>query len=408
MPTHRIYYDDAYAKDFTARVLSCEALPPDLRSGRTAQAWAVVLDRTALYPASGGQPHDLGKLGESLVLAVRDDGDDIVHILDRPLDFAAVNGCVDWNRRFDHMQQHTGQHLLSAMFQERFALPTVSFHLGEDLCSIDLRGPEPSDDILQGAERAANQIIFEDRAIAVRYATREQLADLGVRKHIEREGILRVIEIAGADLQPCGGTHVRSTGQIGLVLVRRRAKVRQDWRIEFVCGGRAARVARSDFRRLREVAQHLSCAPEEAVAAARRLLAERDAHFAGLQAALQRLAVAEAAVVVQALPPDSSTASNHRLVDHVLPGASAEYLGLFAAALAKHEKVIALLVDGESGDLVFAQHPAANQDMAVLLKRVLSEVGGKGGGAKDFARGKLSTSAAAPQAISLARTLFTS
>jgi len=405
MATHRIYYDNAYEREFSARILSCEAIPPDVSAGRVHQAWAVVLDRTALYPASGGQPHDLGKLGDSNVLEVRDEGEDIVHIVDRELPGGSVAGCVDWNRRFDHMQQHTGQHLLSAMFQERFGLPTVSFHLGEDFCTIDLRGPEPSDEILEGTERAANRIIFEDRPIVVRYATREQLAEMGVRKQVEREGILRVIEIAGADLQPCGGTHVASTGQIGLVLVRKRSKVRQDWRIEFVCGGRAERFARGDFRQLREVAQTLNCAPEEAVAAAKRMVAERDAHFASLRAALQQLATAEAALAVQALPAEAAV-GGVRVVDRILDGAAAEYLGLFATALAKHEKVIALVAGPQSGDVVFAQHPAAGRDMAALLKQVLGEVGGKGGGARDFARGKLADAAALRRALELARAML--
>src|SRR5271170_6207192 len=264
MATHRIYYDDAYARDFTAKVLSCDAVPPDLQAGRTQTAWAVVLDRTALYPASGGQPHDFGKLGDAAVLEVRDEGDEVVHIVDRELaEGVAVSGCVDWRRRFDHMQQHTGQHLLSAVVQERVGLPTVSFHLGEEICTIDLRGPEPSDAALEGIERAANKIIFENRDLHVHYATPEQLAERGVRKRVEREGMLRVIEIVGADYQPCGGTHVRSTGQIGLVLVRRRSKVRQDWRVEFVSGRRAERVARAEFRELRDAAQALQCAPQE-------------------------------------------------------------------------------------------------------------------------------------------------
>src|SRR4029077_21125547 len=192
---------------------------------------------TALYPTSGGQPHDLGKLDEAIVLDVRDDGEDVVHVVDRELPLGSVSGCVDWTRRFDHMQQHTGQHLLSAMFQERYGRPTVSFHLGADLCTIDLRGPEPTEEILEGAERAANQVIAEDRPIAVRYGTAEEFAEMGVRKEVKREGILRAIEIAGSDLQPCGGTHVKSTAQIGIVQVRRCTKMRQDWRGRFFVGG---------------------------------------------------------------------------------------------------------------------------------------------------------------------------
>ena len=169
MATHRIYYDDSFARDFEAKVLTCE---PYVHG--TTPAWEVVLDETALYPTSGGQPCDHGKLGDANVLDVRDEGDEVVHIVDRELKPGPVHGCVDWPRRFDHMQQHTGQHLLSAMFQERFGRPTVSFHLGAELSSIDLRGAEPTLEILEGAERAANRVIFEDRPINVRYGTQDR------------------------------------------------------------------------------------------------------------------------------------------------------------------------------------------------------------------------------------------
>src|ERR1700751_2776718 len=162
MKTQRIYYDDAYVKEFDARVMHCEILPPDLSAGITGQVWGLMLDRTAFYPTSGGQPNDLGKIGDANVLDVRDQGDEILHIVDRKPSDPDVDGCVNWPRRFDHMQQHTGQHLLSAMFQERFGLPTVSFHLGAEISTIDLRGPSPSEEVLEGAERAANIVIFED------------------------------------------------------------------------------------------------------------------------------------------------------------------------------------------------------------------------------------------------------
>jgi len=408
MATHRIYYDDAYERDFTAKVLTCEAVPPNVQAGITRKAWAVVLDRTALYPTSGGQPHDGGKLGDATVLDVRDEGEEIVHIVDRELPEGAVLGCVDWPRRFDHMQQHTGQHLLSAEFQERVALPTVSFHLGEEFCTIDLRGAEPSEEILQGVERAANKVIFEDRPVQVRYGTAEQLAKQGVRKQVEREGILRAIEIEGADLQPCGGTHVRSTGQIGLLLVRRLSKVRQDWRVEFVCGGRAEYAARMDFRRLRDTAQALQCAPHEVHAAAERLVAERDAHFAALRVSLQQLAEAEAALALHS----GATVANDglRVVERVFDAVHPDFPGLFAAAITKRERVVALVAARDTGQVFFAQHPDghgdaafASRDMNALLKRVLAEVGGKGGGTKDFARGKLADAAATNKALELAR-----
>jgi alanyl-tRNA synthetase len=399
MKTHRIYYDDAYEKEFDARVMHCEVLPPDVNSGITGQVWGLVLDRTAFYPTSGGQPNDLGKIGDANVLDVRDDGDEIIHLVDRRPSSPDVLGCINWPRRFDHMQQHSGQHLLSAMFQERFGRPTVSFHLGADFCTIDLRGPEPSEEILEGAERASNKIIYEDRPLAVRYGTAEDLAELGVRKEVDRAGILRAIEIEGADLQPCGGTHVKSTGQIGTLLVRRCTKMRQDWRVEFVCGGRAERVARQDFLRLRAAAEKLSCAPEELVAVAGRVLFERDAHFKRTRALLERLAEIDVAQGVRdAVLGSDGTRLIHRVFENVEP----EFLGFFATHVAKTERAIALLAEQGTGHILFAQHPGAGKDMNAILKEVLAKVGGKGGGTRDFARGRLDDATQAERALALA------
>jgi alanyl-tRNA synthetase len=397
--TRRLYYDNAYEKEFEARVVYCEVLPPNLSAGITGKVWGLMLDRTAFYPSSGGQPNDLGKIGDANVLDVRDEGDEILHLVDRKPSDPDVMGCVNWPRRFDHMQQHTGQHLLSAMFQERFGLPTVSFHLGAELCTIDLRGPEPTEKILEGAERAANHVVFEDRPVSVRYGTADQLSRLGVRKEVERAGILRAIEIEAADLQPCGGTHVKGTAEIGLILVRRCTKVRQDWRVEFVCGGRAERLARHDFQLLRQAAEELSCAPEDIVAAARRALAERDAHFKSLRAVQERLAEAEATLALQAAVPD---ANGLRVVSRVFEGVPAEYLGFFAAAFTKSEKTIALLGAADGGHLLFAQHASAGKDMNAALKEILEKMGGKGGGTRDFARGKLSDIGKARQALDTA------
>jgi len=222
MATKRIYYDDAFVRQFEAEVLACEE-----QTGNSGKRWRVLLDRTALYPASGGQPDDRGKIGGADVVEVVDEGEEIAHFVDAQVILGPIKAEVDWKRRFDHMQQHTGQHLLSAVLQTKFGLETVSFHLGEDVCTIDLRGREPAEETLAGAERAANEIIFEDRPVKILYATREELQGLGVRKEVEREGILRVIEIEGADWQPCGGTHVARTGQIGLVQLRRSTKIRR-------------------------------------------------------------------------------------------------------------------------------------------------------------------------------------
>jgi alanyl-tRNA synthetase len=396
MATRRLYYDDSYQREFNAQVLSCE---PALHG--TTAAWVVVLDNTALYPTSGGQPNDLGKLGDAIVLDVRDEGEDIVHVVDREVPIGPLPGCVDWVRRFDHMQQHTGQHLLSAMFHERYGRPTVSFHLGSEICTIDLRGPEPTDDILEGAERVANQVISEDRPIKVRYGSAEQFADLGVRKEVQRSGILRAIEIEGADLQPCGGTHVKSTAQIGVILVRRCAKMRRDWRIEFVCGRRAARVAQHDFRLLHRTAEELGCVPDDVPAAVQRAISERDLHFKNARALLQQVVEADA---IAALQSAEMNVNGVRVVAQVSgEETQQEYLNSFATQLAKTEKTVALLGRSVCGHLIFAQHPSGGKDMNALLKQVLAQFPGKGGGTRDFARGRLADAAQVDKSIAFAR-----
>jgi alanyl-tRNA synthetase len=400
MKTRRIYYDDAYVKEFEARVMHCEILPPDVNAGITGQVWGLVLDSTAFYPTSGGQPNDLGKIGDANVLDVRDQGDEILHIVDRKPSDPDVLGCINWPRRFDHMQQHSGQHLLSAMFQERYGRPTVSFHLGADFCTIDLRGPEPTGEILEGAERAANKIIFEDRPLIVRYGTAEDLEEMGVRKQVERKGILRAIEIEGADLQPCGGTHVKSTGQIGTLLVRRCTKMRQDWRVEFVCGERAERVARQDFQRLRAASEKLGCAPEELVASVERAISEKDANFKRTRALLERLSKLEAAEAVRETSPNPD---GSRIVLRVFEDVEPDFLGFFATEAAKTEKSIVLVAGQGTGHILFAQHPGAGGDMNVLLKQVTAKFAGKGGGTRDFARGRLEDPHQTQEALEQAR-----
>jgi alanyl-tRNA synthetase len=398
MTTYRLYYDDSFLQNFAARVLSCLPVKPFSDASGTRHAWEVLLDRTAFYPSSGGQPNDLGKLGEAHVLDVREEGDDIAHIVDQELQTGPVDGCVDWPRRFDHMQQHSGQHLLSAMFQERYGLPTISFHLGVELCTIDLRGPEPSADALHGAQRAANAVIFQDRSIHVRYGTADQLARQGVRKEVDRQGILRAIEIEAVDLQPCGGTHVKSTGQIGLVLIRRCTKVRHDWRVEFVCGRRAENNATGDFQILREISDRLSCSPEEARSAIEKALGEREVSFKSLRLTLQQLAESRSKLMIA----DALAANGIRCVSAVLREENSELLPPLATELAKNEKTIALLIHESTGQLVFAQSPDSGKDLDAVLKRVLTSIPGKGGGTRDFVRARLAEPSQCSAALMLA------
>ncbi len=257
--TKRLYYDSSEIHEFDSVVE--DVIPPSSQQSRP----AVILRETAFYPTSGGQVHDTGWLtldsGDRLRVSEVADAEDgrVVHYLEAPprlpVAGAAVHGSIDAERRRDHMQQHTGQHVLSAAFVELYQMPTVSFHMGEDYCSIDLATPSVSSAQIAGAEKRANQIVFENRPVRIRYVSRAEAEKLGLRKlpPAERDE-LRLIEVADFDLSACGGTHVGSSGQIGSILLRKTEKVRQGTRVEFVCGNRAVRMARRDYCALSEAA----------------------------------------------------------------------------------------------------------------------------------------------------------
>jgi alanyl-tRNA synthetase len=410
MPTQRIYYDDSFAREFSAEVLSCEPVAA-AETGRAVTEsakpgcahkptlWRVVLNRTAFYPTSGGQPYDTGKLGAASVMDVLDEGDVVMHLVDAAVETGPVTGVVDWVRRFDHMQQHSGQHVLSAVFHAQFALPTVSFHLGANLCTIDLRGREPTADILERAASAANELVYADRAVNVKYGTAEELAAAGVRKTVDREGALRAIVIESVELQPCGGTHVRRTGQIGMIVLRGVSRIRQDWRLEFVCGRRAERLAREDFAMLRGIAQRLNCSVAETVAAAERVVAERDVYFKSARTSAEKLAAVDAQAALQTSEIESD---GIRVFARVFQGASPEYVQSFARELTKAAKTVALVARCECGHVFFMQHASAGQDMNALLAETFRQVGGKGGGSRDSARGRLADPGRAAEALQYA------
>jgi alanyl-tRNA synthetase len=264
--TERLYYQNSFLYDFTAAVQATR----ELADGRR----ALILDRTAFYATSGGQPFDTGwidfisaddeapialpKLRVSEVIEDESNGT-ILHIVEN-LDATLpsplrVRGFIDVERRQDHMQQHSGQHVLSAAFLKLFDAPTVSFHLGDESCTIDLETASLSAVQLEQAERHANQIVWDDRQVLMHEATAEQARKIGVRKIPDAtHETLRLIEVRGVDLGACGGTHVKTTGQIGNIQLRKVEKVKNGIRVEFVCGARALRIARKDFHVLTETA----------------------------------------------------------------------------------------------------------------------------------------------------------
>ncbi len=408
--TDRLYYHDSFLREFDATVISCTPEGP---------RWKVILDKTAFYPTSGGQPHDLGTLGDALVVEVIDapsapggsgvanpgDPHHVVHYTTAEVPAGRIHGQIDWPRRLDHMQQHTAQHLLSAAFIELFGFQTVSFHLGKEISTIDLAAPSVVPHQIEAAERRTNEIIFENRPVEIRFGTAQELAQSGIRKKVEREGILRAIEIDGFDRQPCGGTHLASTGQAGLILLRKLERSRDHWRIEFVAGYRALAAARADFATLTQAATLLSCALSDVPAGITKNIEDRRGNNSAIKRLEERLADLEARALSQQHP---ETSGGLRLIVATPPDATPAYLALLGAKLVAEKNLIALLLSRETGHVVAARSPELPQDLGATLRESLKEFGGKGGGAKHFAQGALPDPSQADAFITLTKSRLTS
>jgi alanyl-tRNA synthetase len=387
--TLRLYYHDSFLYDFDASVL--ESLE---RQGKH----AVVLDRTAFYPTSGGQVHDTGRLvlGDRKEVAVaevaeEEDGQ-IFHFTAEPVAVGTgVHGSVDVARRRDHMQQHSGQHVLSAAFIRLFNTPTVSFHMGAESCTIDLDTASLTPAQAQQAERLANEVVLEDRPVAIRFVPLEEARQLGLRKLPPKQtGDLRLIDIAEFDLTACGGTHVRSTGQIGAILLRKTEKVKQGARVEFVCGLRAVELARKDYSTLTEAAAIYSAHIHDLPQQVRKAQEESKAAAKAQRALLDELADLSAERM------RAEAAGAPRVVVRFFPDRDAAFIKLLAQKLtAGQSDVVALLASGGAQPtVVFAQSPGQKFNMGQLLKDVMAQFGGRGGGTADMAQGGLQLGAA--------------
>ncbi len=287
MVAERLYYD-SHALEFAATVTDIRLDSKDTNG----QLWQISLDKSAFYPVGGGQPFDLGTLtatsrsGAVLEVQVErveeDEADEVWHYVRKPLlEGAEIVGRVDAARRMDHAQQHSGQHLLSAMFLEELDAKTVSFHLGADKVTIDLAVEKLSEEQLEQIEKVANRVIYENRAITPKWVEASEakvMLERGeLRKLPEREGPMRIVEMQGIEFNACGGTHVASTGAIGSILVRRTEKVKQGTRVEFCCGLRAVETARRDYALLRQTAGLLSVGAKDVPARVEKLLVDAKA-----------------------------------------------------------------------------------------------------------------------------------
>ena len=394
--TRRLYYDQPDLLEFDSVVEESHSpLESPSPQGFSEQPRpAVILRETAFYPTSGGQVYDTGWVtldGKRLRVAevAEVENGRIVHYLEAspkiPAPGAAIHGTIDAERRRDHMQQHSGQHVLSAAFIELYQFPTVSFHMGEDYCSIDLATPALSSEQMAGAETRANQIVFENRPVRIRYVTRAEAETLGLRKlpPVDRDQ-LRLIEVADFDLSACGGTHVAASGQIGSILLRKSEKVRQGTRVEFVCGLRAVRTARRDYTALSESAALYSAQLWDVPEQIRKNLEESKRLIKQKEDALDQLAEQMALADLRSQPENG-----RKIVWRIFSDRDISFARLFAQKLTRAgTPAIALVASTvDPPGLVFAQTPGGAADMGALLRQVLSLVGGRGGGGRDFAQG---------------------
>ena len=403
--TERLYSTDSFLTGFDAVVTDIQEVS---RAGGQS-LWRVALDRSAFYPSGGGQPHDIGTLiatsrsGAELTAEIvdveEDEHGEVWHHTLKPLIAGTpVRGSIDAARRLDHMQQHSGQHLLSAAFIDICGARTVSFHLGETNSTIDLDIDHLTASILERVEERANQIIAEDRPVTVSVVPREHAESLlaagELRKLPPRQGDLRIVTIADFDRNACGGTHVRSTGQIGGLHLRGLEKVKQGLRVEFVCGLRAARAVRNDFNRLTEAARQLSVGFEEVPQAIQHLQADAKLAAKHTLKLTNELTQYHAAELISQTPVEAGL----RLIQLQLSAAShldASYAKMLASKIAAQaEQTIAVIgwIPEDSASpatVVLSRSADLDLDCGTVLRTTLASHGGRGGGSKDMAQGSV-------------------
>ena len=394
--TERLYYSDSHLIEFDARVIDIT----ERVSGWT----AVVLDKTAFYPTGGGQPSDTGTINGTRVVECIDDGDVVLHLLQgtTPAIGSIAKGRVDWRRRLDHMQQHTGQHILSQAFVTLFNAPTKSFRVLDHSCEIDVDLANASTTIIERAVELANNVIWEDREITIRSVTAEEAAELPLRKDPTREGELRLIEIAGFDLTPCGGTHAYRTGEVGMIAVRSWERAKGLTRIEFVAGARALADYRAANKSARDIAALFSTSRDEAPQLAAHMVEENKELHRRIRFLEEIAAGVEA---TQLLSEAIVNQTGVRVVAQVLSGKDVESLKRLAHALIAHPKTVALLgtFDKENARLIFARSSDAEGDMNALMGDACAIVEGRGGGKPEMAQGGGKNLTRLPEAIEKSR-----
>ena len=381
--TERLYYQDCYLREFHARVIGTDGN-------------RVYLDRTAFYPTSGGQPFDLGTLGGIPVHEVIDEEDRIGHVMAAPLGAAEVQGVIDWRRRYDHMQQHTGQHLLSAVLEELFQIRTVSFHLGTEVSTIDVDAASLTPEQLERVEERCAEVIAQARPVHITFE--DASATLDLRKASERTGTLRIVSIDTLDRSACGGTHVKTTAEIGAVLTGKSEKIRGTTRLEFVCGSRALRRARSDHRLLAAIGRTLSVPPEQTPELLAGLIEKNKALEKTSQRLATELARQEGTELFLATEPGPD--GIRRVIQR---GPIDDAMRARAQAFVAGVKAVFLAVCDQPPSLLLAASADSGVHAGDRIKAAVTAAKGRGGGNQQLGQGSVPDAAALAGAEALLR-----
>ena len=372
--TERLYYTDSYLQAFDAQVVNVRDV-----GGRP----GVVLDRTAFYPTSGGQPFDTGTLGDRRVVDVFDDDADIVHVIDGEAVAGAITAHIDWPRRFEHMQQHTGQHVLSAAIDQVCGVRTESFHLGAASATIDLARELTLAEITD-AEDLANAVVWEDRPVGIRFVDAEDSSALQLRKESARTGTLRIVDVEGFDVSACGGTHVARTGAIGIIAVSGWERLRGGTRLEFRCGVRALHRHRLLRDTVDAGSRLLSTASEDLPQGIERLQQDgRD-----LRRRVKDLESRLAGFEADAVAAHAEDLHGFRVVAEAVPDADMNAIKTIAQSVASRPgHVVVLLTAASPASVIVARAPNVPVDCGRVLKQLIAHFGGKGGGRPELAQG---------------------
>ena len=363
--TKKLYFEDAYLAEFDARVVGRTEI-----EGKP----AVILDQTVFYPEAGGQSCDRGTINGIAVLQVVEDGEAIVHVLERAIEADTVHGRVDGPRRFDRMQQHSGQHILSQAFYEVVKGATMSFHIGDEVSTLEIGIPKISDAGLDLVEVRANAVVFEDREIKTYFVPEDRIGTVPLRKPPKKEGPIRVVEVSGFDYSACGGTHCRRAGEIGLIKVTKADRIRNNLRFEFVCGGRALRDYQEKNRTIRQAAAFFSAADRDIAATIGKSLAEIRAIKKKARKLEERIASYEAREIIHG--------AQGKVIQAVFEDKSPEEARFLAVQVIHHAELIVLFgAHGENqSHLILAAAEGLGLDVRTLIPAVSAVVQVRGGG----------------------------